>query len=122
MQKAAMIIIAVLVFSLFSAVCRAEEILLTLDEAINFALRDSRDILLKAEEVKKAQAKISEAQAGLFPTLNFTASKLHNRNYYSTDITTATSQVTLKQYLYKGGETINTIAHNKYKLKVSSAL
>lgn len=100
----------------------AEEISLTLDEAINIALRDNRDALLKAEDVKKAKERIAEADAGLFPTLNFTATRSLMRGYYPTDIDQTTTQTTLKQYLYKGGKVRNTIAQNKYKLAVSDAL
>jgi outer membrane protein TolC len=100
----------------------AEEVTLTLDEAISIALRDNRDVLLKAEDVRKAKLKIAEAQAGLFPTLNFTGSWTDTRGYYSTNSSQTITQTTLKQYLYKGGETVNTIEQNKYKLKVSQAL
>ncbi|MDP2937657.1 MAG: TolC family protein, partial [Candidatus Omnitrophota bacterium] len=109
------------VFIPYTAV-KAEEIPLTLDEAITIALRDNRDVLLKAEEVKKAKEKIAEAKAGLLPTLNFTGGWTYTRSYYPKNITQATTQTTLKQYLYKGGKTINTIEQNKYKFGVSEAL
>ena len=101
---------------------RAQEISLTLDEAISIALRDNRDVLLKTEDIKKAKEKISEAKAGLLPTLNFTGGWTDTRGYYTKDLSQTTTQTTLKQYLYKGGETINTIRQNKYKLEVSQAL
>ncbi|MCM8795199.1 MAG: hypothetical protein NC928_00690 [Candidatus Omnitrophica bacterium] len=44
----------VLFFNLVSLI-QAEEITLTLDEAIAIALRDNVDILLKEEELKKAK-------------------------------------------------------------------
>jgi len=50
----------------FPPVLRAEEVVLTLDEAVAIALRDNREVLLKAQELRKAKAKIAEAQAGLF--------------------------------------------------------
>ncbi|MDD5292659.1 MAG: TolC family protein, partial [Candidatus Omnitrophica bacterium] len=37
-------------------------------------------------------------------------------------LTQATAQATLKQYLYKGGKTINTIKKNEYEVEVSEAL
>ncbi len=109
------------VFIPYTAV-KAEEIPLTLDEAITIALRDNRDVLLKAEEVKKAKEKIAEAKAGLLPTLSFTGGWTDTRGYYDKDIGQTTTQTTLKQYLYKGGKTINTIEQNKYKFGVSEAL
>jgi len=54
-------IVLVLVF-IFSLNAWAEEISLTLDEAVAIALRDNRDIILRAEEVRKAKAKISELE------------------------------------------------------------
>jgi len=101
---------------------RAQEISLTLDEAISIALRDNRDVLLKVEDIKKAKAKIAEAKAGLLPTLNFTGGWTDTRGYYTKDLSQTTTQTTLKQYLYKGGKGINTIRQNKYKLEVSQAL
>jgi len=101
---------------------RAEEISLTLDEAIMIAIRDNRDVLLKTEDVKKAKQKISEAKGGILPTLSFTGNWTDTRGYYNKDLGQATTQTTLKQYLYKGGKTINTIEQDRYKFKVSQAL
>ncbi len=117
------ILLFLLFFSfIFSSVVNAEEISLTLDEAVAIALRENRDILLKTEEVKKAKAKISEANAGLFPTLSFTGSWTDTRGYYAKDVTQTSTQTTLKQYLYKGGKTINTIRYNGYNLEVAKAI
>jgi len=107
---------------MFPLLARTEEISLSLDEAISIALRDNRDVLLKTEDIKKAKEKIAEAQSGLLPTLNFTGGRTYTAGYYGKDLTQTTTQTTLKQYLYKGGKTINTIRQNKYKLEVSQAL
>lgn len=117
------IVIIITAFILVSPlILRAEEISLTLDEAIAIALRDNRDVLLKTEDVKKAKEKISEANASLFPTLNITGGWTDTRGYYTKDLGQTTTQTTLKQYLYKGGKTVNTIKQNKYKFEVSQAL
>ena len=117
------IFLAFLIFVfIWPGLLQAEEVSLTLDEAISLALRDNRDILLKVEDVRKAKEKISEGQAGLFPTLNFTGGWTDTRGSLSKDLGQTTTQATLKQYLYKGGKTINTIQQNKYKLDVSEAL
>ena len=114
------IIISIL---LFPCILKAEEISLTLDEAVAIALRDNRDILLKTEDIKKAKEKIAEAKASLFPTLSFTGGWTNTRGYYSKDLAQDYStQTTLKQYLYKGGKTINTIKQNEYKFAVSEAI
>ncbi|MFH0739022.1 MAG: TolC family protein [Candidatus Omnitrophota bacterium] len=101
---------------------KAEEITLTLDEALGIAMRDNRDVLLKTGDVKRALAKIAESNAALLPTLNFTASLTDTRGLYSKDLAQTTTQATLKQYIYKGAKTINTIEQSKYKKEVSQAL
>jgi outer membrane protein TolC len=117
------IILFFIIFTLiFCSLALAQEITLTLDEAINIALRDNRDVLLKAEDVNKAKEKIAESQGALLPTLNFTGSWTDTQGYYSKDLAQTTTQTTFKQYLYKGGKTLNTIAQDKYKSEVSAAL
>ena len=98
------------------------DISLTLDEAIAIALRDNRDILIKAQDIKKAKEKISEAKADFFPSLNFTGTWADARGLYAKDIASVKTQATLKQYLYKGGKTINTITYNEYGVSVAQAL
>ncbi|MEW6101020.1 MAG: TolC family protein [Candidatus Omnitrophota bacterium] len=120
MKKIALFFI--IFFFLNSAEARAESISLTLQEAVSIALRDNRDILLQAEEVKRAKEGISQAKAALMPTLNFTGTWSDTRNFYAKDLAQTTTQATLKQYLYTGGRTINTIQQNKYKLQVSESL
>lgn len=108
---------------LFTPLLKAEEITLTLDEAMAIGLRDNRDILLKSEDVKKAKAKIKEAEAGFLPTLSFTGGWTQTRDYYpNKDIGQTSTQATLKQYLFKGGKTINTLLMNKSKLEVAKAI
>lgn len=101
---------------------KAEEIFLTLDEAIAIALRDNRDVLFKEEELKKAKAKIQEAKAGLLPALTFTGSQTYTQGLYAKNIKQAATQTTLKQYLYKGGKAVNTIKQKESELEVSGAL
>jgi outer membrane protein TolC len=117
-------IIFLIIFTfIFTCLLQAEEeIVLTLDEAIALALRDNRDVLLKAEDVKKAKERIAEAQAGLFPTLTVSGSWTDTRGLYEKNTGQTSTQMTLKQYLYKGGKTINTIKQNEYRLGVSQAV
>jgi outer membrane protein len=117
------LVILTIIFTFISCdYLQAAEVSLTLDEAIAIALRDNRDIRLKIEDVNKAKEEVKAAKAGLLPTLNFTGSVTNTRGYYDKDITQKTTQTTLKQYIYKGGKTINTIDQNKQKLVVSNAL
>ncbi len=106
----------------FCQIALAEEISLTIDEAINMALRDNRDILLKAEDVNKSKAKIREARAALYPSLTLTSTWSRNNGYYSKDFSSFNYQVGAKQYLYKGGETVNTIKYNEHLLDANQAI
>jgi outer membrane protein TolC len=99
-----------------------EELSLTLDEAVVLALKDNRDILLKAEDVKKAQAKIAEAKAALWPTLTFTGSWLYTRGLYAKDYGQTTTQTTLRHTLYQGGKVSNSIQSNEYARAMSQAI
>ena len=95
---------------------------LTLDESIAIALRDNKNILLKEEEVNKAKLKISEARSGFYPTLDLTGGWHDTRELYSKDIGAYSTQVSLKQYLYKGSKTINTLKYNGLQFEVANAL
>ncbi|MCX5668535.1 MAG: TolC family protein [Candidatus Omnitrophica bacterium] len=116
------LIFIILFFSLITITGFAEEITLTFSEAVAIGLRDNRDILLKTQDVEKAKLKIAEAQAGIFPTLDYTGSWFYTAGLYSKDLSQNSSQVTLKQYLYRGGRVINSIKYNDYKLEVTQSL
>ena len=120
MKRAVVFLIIFMFLSL--GLVKAEEVELTLDEALAIAMRDNRDVLLKAQDVRKAKARIAESNAALLPSLNFTGSLTDSRGLYSKDFTQTTAQATLKQYIYKGAKTINTIEQNKYKKEVAQAL
>lgn len=116
--------IALIATALFMVcqIVQAEEITLTLDDAVMLVLRDNRDVLLKVEDVKKAKATLAESKGALFPTLNFTASRANTLDYYAKDIPVTSTQATLKQYLYKGSKTVNSISRDKYELAAKQAL
>lgn len=117
------IILFLILFIFFSySIAWAEEISLGIDEAINMALRDNRDILLKAEDVNKSKAKIREAKSSLYPSLTLTSTWSRNNGYYSKDFSAFNYQVGAKQYLYKGGETVNTIKYNEHLLDANQAI
>lgn len=93
-----------------------------MEEAVSIALRDNRDVLLKEEDVKKAKLKLKESRAELLPDLNFTVSRTQTRQYYPKNLDSTTTQTTLKQTIYDGGENINTIRYSEYGLKATEAL
>lgn len=120
MRMATVFIIAFILLS--PNLIRAEEIKLTLDEAVAIALRNNRDVLLKTEDVKKAKEKIKEAKSGLWPSINFSASWQDTRGLYPKDVASIKTQTTLQQPLYKGGKTINTIKYDEYGLTVTESI
>ena len=100
----------------------AEDIPLTLDEALALAIGGNRDLLLKAEDLKKAKAKLKEAQSGALPTLTFTGGWTDTRGYYYKDIGQTSTQVSAKQYLYKGGKIINSIIYSERGIEIAQAI
>jgi outer membrane protein len=101
--------------------CRADEISLTLDEAITIALRDNRDILLKTEDLKKAKLSIAEAQAGLFPAATLSGGWSDTRGLYSKDVGAYAGQAQVKQVLYTGGRVMNAVKAGEYAFTASEA-
>lgn len=116
------IILTILFVAVSTSILRAEEVSLGIDEVVAIALRDNRDILLKTEEVKKARAKIKEAQAAGLPSIDLTGSWIRTQEYYSKDFSSVSGQAGLEQAVYQGGEIINTIRYNKEGLEVTEAL
>ncbi|MFA5437004.1 MAG: TolC family protein [Candidatus Omnitrophota bacterium] len=116
-------IISFIIFFFFiGSLLMAEELPLSLEEALIIALRGNRAILLGQEEINKAKAKIAESHADLFPSLSFLGTWTYTRGYYSKDMSQAGSQFNLTQLLYTGGKTFNTIKYNGYMFEVSQAL
>lgn len=112
-----------IIFILFCPlVLRAEELTLSLDEAIAIALRDNRDILLQAKEVEKAKAKIAEARAGLWPTFTAYGGWAYTTGAYNNDKGQFATQLNATQYLYRGGSVINTIKYDGHKLESAQAV
>jgi outer membrane protein TolC len=120
MEKTIALIIFIIFFT--NMLLMAEEISVNLDEAIAIAMRDNRDILLKAEDVNKSKAKIQESKAYLYPSLNLTSAWSRNNDYYTKDFSSFNYQLGLKEYLYRGGETVNTIKYNERLLDVNQAI
>ncbi|MBU1727228.1 MAG: TolC family protein [Candidatus Omnitrophica bacterium] len=118
-NKTLFIIIFLLFFPLF---LRAEEVTLSLDEAISVALRDNCEVLLSAEELKKAKEKIAEAYGPLWPSLDFNGGYTRLHGLSEKDIATTTTQTTFKQIIYQGGKTINTIKYSKFGLEAAQAV
>ncbi|MBI4706940.1 MAG: TolC family protein [Candidatus Omnitrophica bacterium] len=120
MRKTAFVVLF-LIF-IFSLQAFAEEVSLTLDEAVAIALRDNRDIRLRTEEVKKAKAKISEARGALWPSLNFTGGYTYTTGLSEKRIGLTTTQTTFKYPLFESGKIVNTIKYNRFNMEATQAV
>ncbi len=112
----------ILFILLFFSVAQAQEVALTLDQAIAIGLRDNREVLMRAEEVKKAKAKIDQANAALFPSLTFTGGYTNTHGLSPKNLGLTTTQTSVRQALFQGGRIINTILYTRDGLEVSRAV
>src|SRR4030042_3800472 len=108
-------------FFLLTSLARAEEVTPTLTEAVAVALRDNRTVLISAEEVSRAKAKITESQAVLWPSLSLVVGRSYTQELLPKNFDQTQGQATLKQYLYQGGKTTNTIAQSEYLAQAQQA-
>lgn len=122
MKKRAIFLIMCVMYAHTLCAQSAQEIELTLDEAIACALRENRAILFQAEDVRKAKAKLKEARAGLFPSLTMSASRATTRGLYEDSFSSTSTHLGARQNLFTGGKTIYTIEMNQYGVSVSQAL
>ncbi|MFA5260633.1 MAG: TolC family protein, partial [Candidatus Omnitrophota bacterium] len=100
----------------------AEEISLSLNEAIDLALRENRSILLKAQEIQKAKKKVAEAKSDFLPSITALATESQTKEYFEKNLTQTAIQATAKQYLYAGGETFNTYQQNQSRVDAAEAV
>jgi len=111
----------VFVFIFISNV-RAEDITLTLDEAISIALRDNRNVLMSANEIKKAKAQINEAWSQILPSLTVNVDRDRTSNLTDKPYSTTEIHAGLKQNIFQSGRIYNSIKQNEYNEQVKQAL
>lgn len=112
--------------SLFILPCQAnskeETVILTLDQAIVIALRDNREVLLNQEKLHQAKLEIEEAKSAFLPEINLNSTAVRTRGLYRKDITNYSFQAGMKQYLYRGGKSANTLKQARYEENVQQAV
>lgn len=119
MKKLGIIIITLL---LSTTLASAEEVALTLDEAVAVALRDSPDVLISAQGVEKAKAQVKEAWSEVLPSINLSVSKLTTQNLRPKPYNTTQIYAGMQQVLFSSGRIINTIKYREYGQQVQEAL
>ncbi len=102
--------------------CAPEKIVLRLDEAITIALRDNRDILLDEEKLSQAKLNIEESRAAFLPEATLGGTAADTRGLYRKDVISYSFTAGLKQYIYKGGKSRNTLKESRYKKEAQEAL
>ncbi len=110
------------IFFLPLAYSKEETIVLTLDEAIAIASRGNKDILLNQERLAQEKLKIEEAKGAFLPDISVSGSDTYTRGSYRKDIVSYSFQAGVRQYIYKGGESVNNLKQAKYKAEVQSAV
>ena len=106
----------------FPAGAEEKNIVFTLDEAIAIALRDNRDIRWNQEKLRQAALEIDEARSGYFPEVTLGSSAIDTRGLYKKDIVSYSFSAGAKQYLYKGGKTVNTLKQAEHKSELQGAI
>lgn len=106
----------------FSRTGHAEEIVLTLEEALLIGLRQNYDVLLKEKQIRMAKEKIEQAKGALLPSLGAYFNIIHNRQLYSKNYTQANASLNAKQVLYSGGRIINTIKLTENNFEIAQAI
>ena len=99
-----------------------EKIYLSLDQAIAIALRDNREVLLNQEKLHQAKIEIEEAKSAFLPEINLNSTAARTRGLYRKDITNYSFQAGMKQYLYRGGKSANTLKKARYEENVQQAV
>ena len=119
-------ILLITYLSLFILPCQAnskeETVILTLDEAIAIALRDNREVLLNQEKLHQAKLEIEEAKSAFLPEINLNSTAARSRGLYRKDITNYSFQAGMKQYLYRGGKSVNTLKQARDEENVQAAV
>lgn len=116
-----------LIFFLMSCVlrpgfCAEGTVILTLNEAVAIALRDNRDILLDQEKLAQAKQKIEESKSAFLPELTLGGTAADTRGLYRKDVVSYSFTAGLKQYVYKGKKSLNTLKESRHKEEVQEAL
>lgn len=105
---------SVILILLSASLLFAEEVSLTLDEALSIAIRDNRDILLSAQEVERAKSVIKEAWSAALPSVNLDISRLSTQRLRSKPYSTTEIHAGLQQLLFASGRVINTVQYAEY--------
>lgn len=100
----------------------AEEINLTLNDAILIALRDNRNILIGASEIEKAKAKIREAWSNMLPSLDVNVDRDRTSELTDKPYSTTLIHAGLTQNIFQSGRIYNAIKQNEYNKKAKEAL
>ena len=105
---------------LFGEEIESEVVPFTLKKAVEIALDNNTDILIKKQELKESAAGIKEARSGLFPRLDAGADYYAYHDHpYITYENSCQINVSLTQTLYAGGQLINSFRQAELNLEAA---
>ena len=107
---------------LVSSAFADESITLSLDEALAIALRDNREVRLSQEKLAQEKSKVAEAKSAFWPEISLNTTATRTRGLYRKDINSYSFSTGIKQYLYKGGKTVNTLHKAEYETRAQEAV
>ncbi|MDD5729836.1 MAG: TolC family protein [Candidatus Omnitrophica bacterium] len=132
------IIIALSVFTAFSAFCEEpktkEPDALSLEDAVSLAFKNNRDILIQENEIKAAQAGILDARSAFLPKLNVNAGYTRNGAILSVPAAQNTKKdigvftgykndnivgMEMTQEIYNGGKNTANLRQKEVGLRIS---
>jgi len=99
----------------------AGEIVLTLDDALLTALKENRQLAQGRAGEEAARARVSLANSAVLPAVDISGTLGMTRGLYSKDVGELSEQVSVRQYLYKGGAISAAMSKSKFDLSAAQA-
>lgn len=123
-MKRFIIILIISMMVNYSGVSLSEEIpaikKISLEQSIDYALKNNHDFLAKEEELKMAKEKVSIAWSQALPSLSLSGTYTDYQNHpYLSYNDNIDASISASQTLFSGGKIFNTIKQSKFNLKAT---
>lgn len=121
MRNLKTVIITVFLTGVFLRQAPAAEIVLTLDDALLLALRENRQLAAGLAKEEEARAGVSLARSAVLPSVDVSGTLGVTKGLYSKDIGEVSGEVSVRQYLYKGGAITAGMRRSGFDLSAAQA-
>jgi outer membrane protein len=101
---------------------QAQEVSLSLDEALALGMRQNQSVKLSLDEVLRARAALGEASSERLPSVNAAGSLTHTMGLYDKDVRSIKTDIGVSQVLFAGGRIINTISFAEQGVVIAQAV